>query len=256
MPPDVPLTSRPRGGIADLTPARLLQGCTGVSTPIQPLLDFQLAHARARDAVHSTLDIERLKRDLAPLDVVRVKSRAVDRESYLRRPDLGRSLSSIAGDALPAGPFDVVFVVADGLSAEAAQCHAAPVLREAIPLLQSRVLGPIVVAEQARVALADEIGATMRASLVAILLGERPGLSSPHSLGIYVSFGPTPGMRNSQRNCISNIHHNGLGHAAAARALVEGIETAFARKRTGVMPGNDHSLAAIGSALCTNEREG
>ena len=236
------------------TPARLMQGLAGVSTPIAASLEFQLAHARARDAVHSELDVPALTQALAPRHVIAVRSAAVGRDSYLRRPDLGRRLDAGCAGDLPAGPFDIVFVVGDGLSAAAAHRHAPPLIEAALALLTRYSVGPIVIASQARVALGDEIGAAMAASMVVVMLGERPGLSAPNSLGIYATYAPRAGLRDSQRNCISNIQEHGLGHAAAAQGLAYLVDAAFAQRRTGVALEDYHGPAAA-LPLRTSEKD-
>jgi len=202
-----------------VTRARIALGRAGDALPTQRLLDFAYAHARARDAVAARVDFAAIATALAPMASVRVRSAAADRPTYLRRPDLGRRLGEQPGDSLPTGPFDAVFVIADGLSASAVQAHAAPLLEALLPRLSGWKIGPAVLAEQARVALGDEIGAAMGAAQVVVLIGERPGLSVPNSLGAYLTHAPQIGRRDSQRNCISNIHADGLSYAAAAGML-------------------------------------
>jgi len=149
--------------------------------------------------------------------VIRVASAAADRATYLRRPDLGRRLGEGEAEHLPAGPYDVVFVIADGLSSAAVEAHAVPCLEATIARLDGLTIGPIVLASEARVALGDAIGAAMGARVVAVLIGERPGLSSPDSLGIYLTWHPQVGRNDAQRNCISNVRPEGLPPAAAAQ---------------------------------------
>ena len=223
-----------------LTPARSALGRAGVSLPTAAHLDFQLAHARARDAVHVALDVPALRRDLeaAGLESVAVRSAAVSREVYLKRPDLGRRLDGESGERLSAlrGAPDAVFVVADGLAAAAAQRHAAPVLAAAAALLRAAGwrIAPVIVAEQGRVALADEIGARLGAGLAVVLLGERPGLSAPDSLGAYLTWQPKVGRTDAERNCISNIRPEGLAYDLAAATLVHLMTEARRRRLSGV----------------------
>ncbi|MFM9879724.1 MAG: ethanolamine ammonia-lyase subunit EutC [Burkholderiaceae bacterium] len=204
------------------TPARIALGRSGISLPTREVLQFAADHANARDAIHTPLDLPDLLAQLGAdgWPVVSVRSQANSRADYLRRPDWGRRLhEDSAADlaALQAAPVDVMFVVGDGLSALAVQRHAAPMLAACRSALDGRLsLGPVVVAQQARVALADEIGQLLRARLVVMLIGERPGLSSPDSLGLYMTYAPQVSCTDAQRNCISNIRPAGLSYAAAA----------------------------------------
>ncbi len=200
--------------------ARIALGRAGDALPTGRLLEFAYAHASARDAVAGRADFGAIAQRLEPLAAVRVRSAAPDRPTYLRRPDLGRQLAEPPGDPLPAGPFDAVFVIADGLSARAVEMHAVPMLQAVVPRLAGWNLGPVVLAEQARVALGDQIGAIMGADLLVMLIGERPGLSVPNSLGLYLTYAPRIGRSDAERNCISNIHADGLSYAAAAQTLV------------------------------------
>lgn len=201
-----------------LTAARIGLGRSGASLATGPLLDFRLAHARARDAVHRDLAMPPALAGLR-LPVVTVRSRAPDRRSYLMRPDLGRALQDPA--PLTPGPFDLAIVVADGLSASAVERHAAPVLAALLPSLCAAgwALGPLVVAHQARVALGDAVAAALDARAVLVLIGERPGLSAPDSLGAYLTWAPGPATTDAARNCVSNIRPEGLAYAEAARVL-------------------------------------
>ena len=202
------------------TPARVALGHAGAGLPTPALLEFQLDHARARDAVHEALDVQHLAADLAPAQVLGVHSQAGDRGTYLQRPDLGRRLAPECTGMLPGGPFDVVFILGDGLSARAVQTHAAPTLRALLRALPDWNCAPLIIATQARVALGDDIGARLNAWLSVMLIGERPGLSAPDSLGIYLTWKPAPGRGDHERNCISNIRPpQGLSYEeAAARA--------------------------------------
>lgn len=225
---------RIRSRFAGVTRARIGLGRSGDALPTLPSLDFQYAHACARDAVNAAADFEVLAAELVPTPSIRVRSAAGDRGVYLRRPDLGRVLERGAAETLPVGPYDAVFVIADGLSAGAVQRHAAPLLRTAYARLDGWTLGPVVLAEQARVALGDHIGMAMHAAMVVVLIGERPGLSVPHSVGLYLTFAPRTGRRDDERNCISNIHADGLSYLAATDKLVWLMSQARTRKLTGV----------------------
>jgi ethanolamine ammonia-lyase small subunit len=224
-----------------LTPARIALGRAGVSLPTAAHLDFQLAHARARDAVHHALDVPLLRRDLdaAGFESLVVRSAAASRDVYLRRPDLGRRLDAESREKLTAAigerP-DAVFVVADGLAASAGQRHAAPVIAAAAARLRADgwSLAPVIVAEQGRVAIADEIGARIGAGLAVMLIGERPGLSAPDSLGAYLTWEPRVGRTDAERNCISNIRPEGLAYELAAATLVHLMSEARRRRLSGV----------------------
>jgi ethanolamine ammonia-lyase small subunit len=207
------------------TRARIGLGRSGDALPTAALLDFQLAHARARDAVHGAVDFAALAGELDPVETVAVNSAAADRAEYLRRPDLGRRLCDADRtmlQALPRGerPWDIVFVIADGLSATAvAHNGIATFAACAERLPKDWTVAPVVLAAQSRVALGDDIAHALGAKMVAILIGERPGLSVADSLGIYLTLDPRPGRLESERNCISNIHANGLSHAEAGGKL-------------------------------------
>jgi ethanolamine ammonia-lyase small subunit len=225
----------PWGRLRQATPARIGLGRVGDAPPLAAMLDFQLAHARARDAVHTPLDTAALAEALEGLPHVMVRSRAPDRATYLRRPDLGRRLEPECQDHLRAGAWDAVFVLGDGLSATAVQRHAPALLRAMLPKLADWAIAPVVIATQSRVALGDEVGAALGAGLCAMLIGERPGLSAADSLGVYLTYGPRPGRRDSERNCISNIHPaGGLSVEAAATKLAWLMTEARHRRLTGV----------------------
>src|SRR5579864_5514307 len=203
------------------TPARVALGRVGNGLPTAAHLDFQAAHAAARDAVHAELDVAALCADLTAsgLANIAVHSEAPDRRTYLLRPDLGRRLRAPDRASLPSTPGAFLFVICDGLSATAVQSHAVTLLRHALPMLGG-AMAPIVVAQQGRVALGDDIGEAMSADAVAVLIGERPGLSAADSLGIYLTWQPRRGRTDAERNCISNIRPGGLPPAAAADKLL------------------------------------
>jgi ethanolamine ammonia-lyase small subunit len=225
-----------REALRSYTPARVGLQRSGVSLATRPLLDFQLAHARARDAVHGAIDVRMLCDELrrSGLPALALESQAGDRANYLRRPDLGRKLSSDSAALLTPGEFDVVFVIADGLSALAVERHALRLLQELLPLIAGWRLAPVCVVEQGRVAVGDAIGEALHATMVVVLIGERPGLSSPDSLGVYVTWGPRLGRKDAERNCISNIREEGLGYAAAAGRLRYYMLEASRRQMTGL----------------------
>jgi ethanolamine ammonia-lyase small subunit len=224
-----PIDILPTGtpSLRDYTSARVSLRRTGVSLANSETLDFQLAHAQARDAVHAALDSEALSRRLqtefpkltAP--ILTLTSAAPDRTTYLRRPDLGRILNP-ASAALPTSPpYDLVIVIADGLSATAVENHVIPLVAALLPRIPSNwTLAPICIVTQARVAIADQIGSILQARLSIILIGERPGLSAPDSLGAYITWSPTPGRTDAERNCVSNIHAAGLDYATAAAKIL------------------------------------
>lgn len=223
-----------------LTAARIGLARTGASIATGPLLDFKLAHARARDAVHEDLDAERLRSELSVsrLPVLIVDSAATARRDYLMRPDLGRQLSAQAEAALApyAGRFDVALVIADGLSARAVQSHAEPVLAALLPVLQGQGLSvaPLVIVRHARVAIGDAIARALGASSVAVLIGERPGLSAPDSMGAYLTWQPKPETTDADRNCISNIRPEGIGTADASFRIAHLMRAMRSRRVSGV----------------------
>ncbi len=227
-----------------LTAARIGLARTGASVATQPLLDFRLAHARARDAVHAPLDAPALLAAL-PQPALLVASAAVDRRAYLMRPDLGRTLHPEAAATLRPGRYDLAIVIGDGLSAQAAQRHAAPVLEALLPALQGWLLAPLVVARHARVALGDRVAQALGAAAVLILIGERPGLSAPDSLGAYLTWAPGPATTDAGRNCISNIRPDGLGYAEAAFKLAFLLERMRALRGSGLRLKDDSDGALL-----------
>ena len=223
------------------TPARIGLGRSGAGLPTAAHLDFQLAHARARDAVHAPFDPARIAAELRNigLDPLILRSAAGDRATYLRRPDLGRRLdpkSRALLAARPPEPIDIVFVVADGLSATAVHAHAAALVGATIPQLAGAQLriGPVAIVAGGRVAIGDEIGGLLGADLVCVLIGERPGLSAADSLGAYITWQPAPGTVDAARNCVSNIRPAGLPIALAAERLIEIFAAARHHRMTGV----------------------
>ncbi|MCS0497075.1 ethanolamine ammonia-lyase subunit EutC [Ancylobacter sp. MQZ15Z-1] len=234
------------------TPARIALGRAGAGLPTREVLRFALAHAQARDAVHSPFDPEAMARDVAGLgfETVAVTSAAPAREAYLRRPDLGRRLSEEGRAAL--APFagtapDLAIVIADGLSSTAAHAQAPAFLAafKARIAEEGWSTGPVVIASEARVALGDEAGEILGARAVVMLIGERPGLSSPDSLGLYLTFAPKVGRTDAERNCISNVRGAGLSHEHAAFKLAWLLKEALARRLTGVSLKDESDLLLI-----------
>ncbi|KAA6458814.1 ethanolamine ammonia-lyase subunit EutC [Acidobacteria bacterium AB60] len=225
-----------------LTTARVGLERTGVSQRTQDVLAFQLSHAQARDAVHARLDAGAVAERMAKITggpVLGLRSEARDRAEYLQRPDRGRRLDDsralLAAHAQKGA--DVALVIADGLSALAVERHAAAVLERLLPRLSALHIAPLSVVEQGRVAIGDEIGAVLGARVMVVLIGERPGLSSPDSLGAYVTFAPRVGRTDAERVCLSNIRNAGLSYDEAAAQLERVISEALARGWTGVAAG-------------------
>jgi ethanolamine ammonia-lyase small subunit len=221
------------------TDARIALGRSGTSLPTRELLSLRLSQARARDAVARELDAEAMGSALGAfgLGLFNVKSRCLDKAEYLLRPDLGRRLSDESREELAAFPpaeRDLAIVVADGLSSFAAERQAVPLLASFLPLVSDLAVAPICLATLARVALGDELGSLLRAKAVVILLGERPGLSSPDSLGAYLTFAPAVGVTDERRNCISNIRPAGLSPSLAASKLEYLLREALRRSLSGL----------------------
>ncbi|WP_202370604.1 ethanolamine ammonia-lyase subunit EutC [Pseudomonas sp. MWU318] len=227
-----------------LTPARIALGRTGTSLPTSAQLDFQFAHAQARDAVHLPFDHAGLSAQLSERgrDSLLLHSAATDRNSYLQRPDLGRKLSDASAQTLRdyasahPGGFDLAIVVADGLSALAVHRHTLPFLTRLEEQMSADgwSLAPVVLVEQGRVAIGDEIGQLLGAKMVVMLIGERPGLSSPDSLGLYFTYNPKVGLTDAYRNCISNVRLEGLSYGMAAHRLLYLMREACRRQLSGV----------------------
>lgn len=234
-----PLSTDPWRQLKAFTNARIALGRVGSSLPTKEVLDFGMAHAMARDAVHTPLDAEVFCMELhaSGFETVLVKSAAPDRASYLLRPDLGRKLgekSAAQLQAFAAKEADVLFVVGDGLSSMAVANHARQVLEALRAQMPEKPKAPVIVATQARVALSDHIGELLRARIVVMLIGERPGLSSPDSLGIYITYGPKVGRQDSERNCISNVRPEGLSYPAAACKALWLVNEALRLKLSGI----------------------
>ena len=237
------------------TPARVALGRAGGSLTTAEVLRFQVDHAAARDAVHAELDLEALTASLRALgvEVVAANSAASGTSEFLQRPDLGRRLDPSSRDRLAEvgsqrEPVDIAIVVSTGLSAFAVQSHAVAVLAELTPRLEKRgyAVAPIVVVRHGRVALQDAIGELLRARLALTLLGERPGLGTPDSLGAYLVHDPRPGRTDAERNCVSNIHAGGLSAPSAAEALDYLIAESLRRGISGVELKDDRVAALPG----------
>jgi len=223
--------------LRSFTPARVALGRSGVSLPTAELLRFQLDHARARDAVYGELDPAAIA-----MPHVLLRSNARDRATYLRRPDLGRTLHAASRAQLTPGDYDAAIVIADGLSAPAIHHHAVPLLEALLPRLADWRLAPLSVVLQGRVAIGDAIGEALGARMVVVLIGERPGLTSPDSLGIYLTWDPRPGRTDAQRNCISNVRTEGIGYDLAAHKLHFLMSAARTRRLSGVALKEDAPL--------------
>lgn len=246
------------GTLRRFTDARIALGRAGHSQPTAPHLAFQLAHAQARDAVHLPFDAHGVAAGVQALglDVIHLHSAAADRATYLQRPDLGRRLDEASRTRLQqreAAPVDLAFVIGDGLSALAIHQNAVPFIAVALARLQSDpnpwTLAPVAIVEQARVAVGDETGAGLKARCVVVLIGERPGLSSPDSMGLYLTWAPQPGLTDANRNCISNVRPAGLAIEAAAARLVHLLAAARQGQISGVglKDDTDDQAGAIGS---------
>ena len=245
LPTPVPVPASPPpdpwSDLQAFTAARIALGRSGTSVPLRESLAFKLAHAYARDAVYSSLKVDTLISGLQIIDLpfLQVRSRAQTRTDYLQHPDWGRQLDAESRAVLAchtASSYDLTIILADGLSATAINDHALPLLSLLLPQLRQSCfhLSPIIVAEQARVALGDEIGHLLNARLTLILIGERPGLSSPNSLGAYFTYAPHPGLTDEARNCISNIRPEGLSYQLAAHKLCIMLREALRLQLSGV----------------------
>jgi ethanolamine ammonia-lyase small subunit len=240
------------------TPARIGLGRSGAGLPTAAHLDFQLAHAQARDAVHAVFEPARIAADIEALrrEAVLLRSAAGDRLTYLRRPDLGRRLAAQSHEILAARPpaaIDIVFVIADGLSATAVHAHAAALLRATLARLgPAPRIGPIAIVEGGRVAIGDEIGGLLGADMAVVLIGERPGLSAADSLGVYATWQPAPGTVDAARNCLSNIRPQGLPIDEAAERLALLLTEARRHRMTGIALGK--RLAVGPSRLVPEQR--
>jgi ethanolamine ammonia-lyase small subunit len=251
--------SRSLGDLRELTPARVGLGRSGASLPTKALLEFTLDHARARDAVHAAFDLAALVSGLGGLlgvQPVQVSSRAQGRKDYLARPDLGRMLDPASQHLLAShnsGPCRLAIVIGDGLSPTAVNAHAIELVRSLIPRLAADgiQIGHAVVASGARVALGDEIGAILGARMIVMLIGERPGLSAPDSLGAYLTFAPRVGLTDAERNCVSNIHGAGLGYDEAAFRIAWLVREGLLREATGVAL-KDESGGRMPERITTN----
>ena len=258
-----PVVANPWVALRRFTDARIALGRAGVSLPTQAHLQFQQAHAQARDAVHQALDVQQLAQQLsaawlpgAPQPLC-LHSAAANRAQYLQRPDWGRLLHADSRNRLQAlreaehsglpRPFDLVVVVADGLSALAVQQNAPPfleALRHTLAVTHGRI-APLCIVEQGRVAVGDAVGEALGARAVVVLIGERPGLSSPDSMGLYLTWMPRVGLTDAARNCISNVRPAGLSYAAAAAKLAYLLEQARSRQLSGVNLKDDTAPTAI-----------
>jgi ethanolamine ammonia-lyase small subunit len=237
------VTANPWSKLRQYTPARIALGRAGTSLPTKPHLEFQLAHARARNAVHHELDTAALETALKGRghETQLLHSAAENRPMYLQRPDKGRRLddtsrTELSDMAQRTGGYDVAFVIGDGLSSFAIEENAAPFLDAILPPLvkEGWRIAPLVIIREARVAVGDEIGQLLGARMVVVLIGERPGLSSPDSMGIYMTLNPRVGLTDEARNCISNVRREGLDYDNAAHKLFYLMTEARKRGLSGV----------------------
>ncbi len=239
-PPTPAANEDPWADLRSLTAARIGLARSGASLSTPPLLEFRLAHARARDAVHARLDAERLAAELERLGgpVLTLASAVRDRAQYLMRPDLGRQLAGEADGVLTrhAGSHDVAFVVTDGLSARAVERHAVPLLTALLPRLTADgwQIAPLTIVCQGRVAIGDAVAQRLRARMVVILIGERPGLTAPDSMGAYLTWQPGPQTTDADRNCISNIRPEGIDPTDAAGKVRHLLHAMRSRQLSGV----------------------
>lgn len=225
------------------TQARIGQGRVGCSLPTKQQLQFNLDHAMARDAVNTPLEMHEIEQQLNKMGLtcVVLHSKAENRTHYLQRPDLGRTLSSASINKLkqvekPSQGYDIALVLVDGLSSTGVQQHGALLCQTIVDKLTSQSLSVsrICLVAQGRVAIGDEIGFLLNANSTVLIVGERPGLSSPDSLGIYYTYHPQPGLNDASRNCISNVRPAGLSIADASEKLVWLVNQSFKRKLSGV----------------------
>jgi ethanolamine ammonia-lyase small subunit len=247
-----PPAPRSIGDLRKLTPARVALGRAGAGLPTEALLAFTLDHARARDAVHASFDTQALMAGLQEIGLspMALSSQAQTRGDYLRRPDLGRMLDAPSQRLLAdnsGGGCDVVLVVGDGLSPTAVNSHAVGLVRHLVPHLAGEGIGiaHAAIASGARVALGDEIGEILSAKMTVMLIGERPGLSAPDSLGAYLTYAPRIGRTDAERNCVSNIHAAGLSGEEAAFKIAWLIREGLGRKITGVALKDESGDAAL-----------
>jgi len=253
-----PTTDPPWLALRSLTPARIALGRSGISLPTSAQLDFQFAHAQARDAVHLPFDHAGLRSQLSDRgrESLLLHSAASDRDQYLQRPDLGRRLNEASVEQLREhvkanpGGVDLAIVVADGLSALAVHRHTLPFLSrfEEQAAADGWTSAPVVLVEQGRVAIADEVGQLLGARMTVMLIGERPGLSSPDSLGLYFTFAPKVGLTDAYRNCISNVRLEGLSYGMAAHRLLYLMREACRRQLSGVNLKDEAEVLSLDSS--------
>ncbi|AIY42229.1 Ethanolamine ammonia-lyase light chain [Collimonas arenae] len=256
--PNLTVVNNPWQELRQFTDARIALGRSGVSLPTSAQLAFQLAHARARDAVHLRLDVKALTNSLRDADpdvhCIVVSSAAGNRDTYLQRPDLGRRLNAASRTMLlelhqshpPHESYDLSIVIADGLSALAIAQNAQPFLDALMAKLapDNLSLAPLTIVQQGRVAIGDEVGEIFNAKMVVILIGERPGLSSPDSMGLYLTWAPRVGLTDESRNCISNVRPAGLSYEEAAVKLHYLLTQALRRQLSGILLKDETGAAA------------
>jgi ethanolamine ammonia-lyase small subunit len=254
----LPVVENPWRELRRFTAARIALGRTGISLPTKPHLEFQLAHARARNAVHHSLDAEKLAAVFRTrgYEAITLNSAAATRPIYLQRPDLGRRLDAASRAILEsrtksAKPYDIAFVIADGLSALAIEENAVAFIDAVMAPLRTKglAIAPLAIVSQGRVAIGDEIGELLGARIAVVAIGERPGLSSPDSMGLYMTFAPRPGLTDEARNCISNVRTEGCPADRAADKLVYLLGEAQKRNHSGVhLKDESEQQSPIGTA--------
>jgi len=238
------MTTDPWSNLRQFTDARIGLGRSGAAMPTREVLNFALSHAMARDAVTTPLDWTPIEKGLQELglETLRIKSASHDRSEYLRRPDLGRRLSADSREDLQRASEkalskpDLIVLIGDGLSSMGVAANIVPMMSAFLGHVRQSgwTLGPLLLADDARVALGDEAGEILGAKAVLVLIGERPGLSSPDSLGAYLTFGPRVGLKDADRNCISNIRQRGLSYDEAAFKAAWLLREAIRRGLSGV----------------------
>lgn len=228
------------------TNARIALGRAGSTLPTQEILQFKMAHALARDAVSSEIDRTCLAESFRSMGIhtIVVQSQVTDRNDYLRNPNKGRVLDNQSKEQLQSlkdKPMDLCIVVADGLSADAVNLYAVPLVDLLIRKLDNWTLTPVILARYSRVALSDPIGEIVGSRIALILIGERPGLSAPRSLGAYLTYQPKTGNTDEKRNCISNIHPDGLTLGLAAAKIVHLLYQMRTKQISGILLKDDQS---------------
>ncbi|MFQ3174616.1 MAG: ethanolamine ammonia-lyase small subunit [Flavobacterium sp.] len=225
--------------LKNYTNARIALGRAGTSLPTTEVLQFRMAHALAKDAISAKIDVLGLNEEAEKIgmNTISIKSNNLNRIEYLQNPNNGRLLdeeSKIKLQNLADKKGDLCIIIADGLSADAVNFHALNLINALIPKLKIQIINPLIIVKYGRVAISDVIGKMLNASIAIILIGERPGLSSPNSMGAYVTYNPKPGNTDEKRNCVSNIQFQGLNYEFAAMKLAYLVDQMVTKKISGV----------------------